>query len=780
MIRISDLQAGGGQGRDLNWADNERLKESGFALEGKIVNGVKTADGIIINVDSAKALNTVAGHEITHVLEGTEFYDDFHRLMVQFAKTRGEYDSRMADLKQLYKDGTDLEAELVADIVGDYIFTDEAFVRLLQTGKRGLFQTVYDEIKYLRRMATAGSKEAKALIKAEKLFEKLYRQPMEARADSKADTNGQNTRKTEYSYDGLPDDAFYNENYSYIYGYNFLTAQKKMTVVDSLPTLQELQTDGRIDREKVLNAGYRNILENGGTKDGDTYSIINTYTKKPLQIGKNSITHGLGATSINAKRTNARLAAVIGELCKNAIPICCLPNTHNVRGTYGMAVLVNSSVNGKDMSMIAIITVEQQNGNVQSVDFVDVAHAVSGRLVRDKEKENRSAQGTPPGTKSEWATRFSSIRIAQFLEIVNMTHQGFLSDDVISKLGEERRGPQKTLFSLSPMPEVSTGSENTDASATPESVPVEEAPDEEPSKDLQPQEQSDEQPTEQTDEHPTENDKGLVIKRRALELYEESKNMQKGVKVSNDLSYLEFISQLPLSDFQKDVLYRSVVGSKQTNEYGYTRYFGTETVNGRQRRTTYYYDGRNGILYDNGYNRMDYSQMKGLELAPKPSMSDYDRYSGYDEFKFAQNDPYRYEFLQANGVSWQEYTEQKEVFDWAWNNPKQEAMSKVIAGDIPAYKSIHDDLASLHSPRDADGKVTVERKDKVKAYISDSNLTDIQKKILYKLEYPSYDEDNWEIAEYIVALPDASTQEKKDILTTLGFKVDSKGKITWD
>ena len=45
---------------------------------------------------------------------------------------------------------------------------------------------------------------------------------------------------------------------------------------------------------------------------------------------------------------------------------------------------------------------------------------------------------------------------------------------------------------------------------------------------------------------------------------------------------------------------------------------------------------------------------------------------------------------------------------------------------------------------------------------------------------PSYDEDDWEIAEYIVALPDASTQEKKDILIALGFKVDANGKITWD
>ena len=279
-------------------------------------------------------------------------------------------------------------------------------------------------------------------------FVKDYKDSHKGQMYSSQETDLDADKEKVYSYEGLPADAFYNEDYSYIYSYDFLTAQKDMTVVDSLPTLQELQTEGKIDSAKVLDAGYKNVLKMGGTKVGDTYSIVNTYTNRPLQIGKNSITHGLGAEDINAKRTNARLAAVIGELCKNAIPICALPNTHNVRGTYGMAVLVNSRVNGKDMNMIALITVEQQNGNVQSVDFVDVAHAVSGRLVRDIEKENRSAQGTPPGTKSEWATRFSStLKITQFLDIVNRTHQGYLSDDVISRLGEERRGPKKAMYS---------------------------------------------------------------------------------------------------------------------------------------------------------------------------------------------------------------------------------------------------------------------------------------------------------------------------------------------
>ena len=64
------------KGVSFDFTNNEKLKESGFAIEGKTVNGLVTKDGIQINVNSAKALNTVVGHEITHILEGTELYNE--------------------------------------------------------------------------------------------------------------------------------------------------------------------------------------------------------------------------------------------------------------------------------------------------------------------------------------------------------------------------------------------------------------------------------------------------------------------------------------------------------------------------------------------------------------------------------------------------------------------------------------------------------------------------------------------------------------------------------
>ncbi len=63
-----------------------------------------------------------------------------------------------------------IKREVVADLVGDYLFTDPDFVNHLSTSNRNLFQKIYDEIKYLWKTATAGSKEARQLEKVKKGF----------------------------------------------------------------------------------------------------------------------------------------------------------------------------------------------------------------------------------------------------------------------------------------------------------------------------------------------------------------------------------------------------------------------------------------------------------------------------------------------------------------------------------------------------------------------------------------------------------------------------------
>ena len=174
----------GDLGVNFRFADNEMLAESGFAIDGVTVNGFVNEKGVTVNVNSPKALNSVVGHEITHVLEGTDLYESLKSAVETYAKTKGEYDSRLAQLTKLYqgKDGytdgnvqTKLEREMVADLVGDYLFTDKAFVESLSRENRNVFQKIFDQIKHLCKLATAGSEEARQLEKVKKIFQDVYR-----------------------------------------------------------------------------------------------------------------------------------------------------------------------------------------------------------------------------------------------------------------------------------------------------------------------------------------------------------------------------------------------------------------------------------------------------------------------------------------------------------------------------------------------------------------------------------------------------------------------------
>jgi hypothetical protein len=158
----------------FDFTNNKRLKESGFSVEGATVNGYITKDGIVINMDSPKAWQSTVGHEITHVLKGTEVYAKLQTALFEYAKAKNDYQGRYDTVAKLYK-GKNVKEELTADLVGDYLFTDEAFVNSLSTKHRNVFQKIYDEIKYLAKIVTAGSKEARQLEKVKRAFDKAYK-----------------------------------------------------------------------------------------------------------------------------------------------------------------------------------------------------------------------------------------------------------------------------------------------------------------------------------------------------------------------------------------------------------------------------------------------------------------------------------------------------------------------------------------------------------------------------------------------------------------------------
>ena len=185
----------------FSMTDAERLAGTRYAKDGATTNGYVTSDGeIVINKDSKKRLNSVVGHEITHVLEGTGLYDKLQEAVIDYAKKKGDYDSRLKAITELYEKynpEADPTKELTADLVGDYLFTDRDFINKLSTEHRNVFQKIYDEIKYLVKVAT-GSKEARALERAKKMFEAAYRENVKGKPQAETNFSLEKVGDTEY------------------------------------------------------------------------------------------------------------------------------------------------------------------------------------------------------------------------------------------------------------------------------------------------------------------------------------------------------------------------------------------------------------------------------------------------------------------------------------------------------------------------------------------------------------------------------------------------------
>ena len=69
-----------------------------------------------------------------------------------------------------------IKQEAVANMIGDYLFTDQAFVNRLAEKNPNIFQKMWNEVKYMVKQATAGSNEKKKLLEVQKAFEDAYQE----------------------------------------------------------------------------------------------------------------------------------------------------------------------------------------------------------------------------------------------------------------------------------------------------------------------------------------------------------------------------------------------------------------------------------------------------------------------------------------------------------------------------------------------------------------------------------------------------------------------------
>ena len=256
------------KGVTFDFTNNKKLKESGVAVEGKTVNGYVKDGNIAVNIDSNKSLNSVVGHEITHTLEGTEHYNELQNAVKEYAKTKGEYFTRRDEIVRLYNDSNvenvNIGHEVTADLVGDYLFTDKDFINNLSTEKPNIFKRIYDEIKYLCKIATAGSKEARQLEKVKRAFDKAYKEAAsntDTSTDTKADKKysiSENIEKVR-QYSDMPEKSIFRTGW--------LQANQKMVdeIVENRPKTETDNFKSWFGESKAVNQNGEPLLLYHGT-----------------------------------------------------------------------------------------------------------------------------------------------------------------------------------------------------------------------------------------------------------------------------------------------------------------------------------------------------------------------------------------------------------------------------------------------------------------------------------------------------------------------------------
>jgi hypothetical protein len=267
----------------FDFTNNEKLKAQGESKSS--VNGRYDSKNrvITINLDSPKAWQYIVGHEVTHSLEGTDAYKELQNAIKVYAETKGEYSNRRESILSVYGEDVDIDSEITSDLVGEYLFTNEDFVKQLSTENRNLFQKIYDEIKHLYKMVTAGSKEARELERVKHAFEKAYR----AQADAKAQKNTANNGAS-YSFNYAGEIGYVKSDKSTFVKEDGTLASEK-EVFDSLEGRELSLSDGVVKVVKRLPGKkmYKELFVRypkyrKGVKDVDALNSDVNYNMKEL------------------------------------------------------------------------------------------------------------------------------------------------------------------------------------------------------------------------------------------------------------------------------------------------------------------------------------------------------------------------------------------------------------------------------------------------------------------------------------------------------------------
>jgi hypothetical protein len=315
--------------------ENSRLVGTEHYKIGYTTHGFIDDNGnIVINMDSKRLVAVTAGHEIGHELHKYGLDKNTSKILRDYCITKeglAAYNKRISDAEIAYKDknNTTAEIEVANDLLGEYIFNDENFIKHLSTADRNVFQKVYDTIKYMCKIATAGSEEKRLLEKAKHEFEKAWREigktkdanvKTDAKTDVKAKRNTTEESGVNYSI-SKTSKMPYSEQLE-------LIEKGKMNGSNSLYVSKpsdQLQTAGFSDKPFAMNQGdYRKSRrKSGNNKHYSSHAVpYNFFEKMPQHLSDAPMLIDNGAkvtvvTSYGMKDTKGNDSFVIAGTLRN-------------------------------------------------------------------------------------------------------------------------------------------------------------------------------------------------------------------------------------------------------------------------------------------------------------------------------------------------------------------------------------------------------------------------------------------------------------------------------
>lgn len=358
---------------------------------------------IFVNLDAKKSLNSLVGHEITDTLRKASAFDALKEVAIEVAKAKGEYDSRLESTQRRYKNikSADIEGEMVSDIVGDYLFTDYDFIRNLSANNRNIFQQIWDDVKYLYKMATAGSKEARQLETLKHNFEKAYRETSKTEANAEAQKNTAENGGANATLYGITKTSKipYNDQVK-------LIEDGKLNGSNSLyigKPSEQLQTVGFSDAPFAMNqSDYRKSRrESAKNKNYSSHAVpYDFFASMPQYISDSPLLIDNGAkvsvvTSYGMKDTRGKDSYVIAGVLKNQRMES--DTINQVKSVYPLDDFAERIKNAAESGKLVVTN---KNKAEQMLATIGIQPSEVSRLIN-------LAKGTISQTEADVKTKFS-------------------------------------------------------------------------------------------------------------------------------------------------------------------------------------------------------------------------------------------------------------------------------------------------------------------------------------------------------------------------------------